>query len=271
MNNIKYSIEAAELFPVMHTDKSPVIIDSRRLLAFEEADRMIAGALWQDHQTIDKQIAVLPEKKEVVVYCVHGQQVSQAAVALLQARGIEARILVGGFDAWELAGGATISRAKSAQYQGMPWVTRENPKIDRIACPWLIRRFIDPKADIHYVAADWAQDIATELGATAFDIDAPGHTFTHDGDDCSFDAFIRYFEIRDPALDRMATIVRSADTARLDLAPQAAGLAAISMGLSAANQDDQEMLEKGLFLYDALYAWCRNASDEPHSWTGNLT
>jgi len=270
MLNIKKFIKPNELLSIIHTENALAIFDVRRLPAFEEADRMIAGAIWRDHQTIGNQIADLPEGKQVVVYCVHSHQVSQTAAALLQLKGVQARVLDGGIHAWEEAGGTTISREKAIKYQGSPWVTRENPKIDRIACPWLIRRFIDSKADIHYVSADWVQDIATELKATAFDINAPDLTFTHDGEYCSFDAFIRYFDIRDPALDRMATIIRGADTARLDIAPQAAGLVAFSLGLSAICQDDFAMLEKGMYLYDALYSWCRNASNEAHSWAGKM-
>jgi len=268
MSNIKNTIEPTELFSVLHTDKAPVVIDVCRPQAFEEANRMIAGSFWRDHMTAADWARDLPVGKDVVVNCVHGHNVSQMAVALLRAEGVNARYLNGGVMAWEAAGGATVSREKIADYHGSHWVTRESPKIDRIACPWLIRRFIDSKAVFHYVSAEWVEDIAEETGATIFDVDAPNIEFTHDGEFCSFDAFIRYFDIRDPALNRLATIVRGADTARLDLAPQAAGLAALSLGLSAVYQDDLEMLEKGMVLYDALYSWCLNAADETHNWTG---
>jgi hypothetical protein len=147
----------------------------------------------------------------------------------------------------------------------MKWITRERPKIDRIACPWLIRRFIQPDAEFMFVAADRVFEVAREAGATPYDI--PGaEPFAHDGELCSFDNFIRHYKLRDPALDRLATIVRGADTARHELAPEASGLHAISIGLSMNFADDLAMLEQGMVLYDALYAWCGSASQEPHNW-----
>ena len=137
----------------------------------------------------------------------------------------------------------------------MKWVTRERPKIDRIACPWLIARFIDKAPEFLYVPADQVLKVAAETGATPYD--NPGVAMTHVGDLCSFDAFIRQHGLSDPALDQLATIVRGADTSRLDLAPQSAGLYAISLGLSHNFADDHQMLAHGLVIYDALYAWCR--------------
>jgi hypothetical protein len=144
------------------------------------------------------------------------------------------------------------------------WVTRERPKIDRIACPWLILRFIDPAAEILYVPTADVSRIAGEHSAVPFDI--PGVELTHDGPLCSFDAFLAKYRLEDPALARLAEIVRGADTSRLDLAPQSAGLYAISLGLSAVFADDQELLRYGLVLYDALYAWCRTLQHEKHGW-----
>ncbi len=271
MDNIKNSIEPAELLSALYADSSPLIIDVCRPQVFDDVPRMIAGSVWRDHKAVNDWGYQLVGDKKVIVNCVHGHNVSQMAVALLRAQGVNARYLQGGVAAWETAGGSTISRTKLAQYQNSQWVTRENPKIDRIACPWLIRRFIDPHASFYYVSAEWVQDIAEETGATAFDIDATDTTFTHVGDLCTVDAFINYFDIRDPALNQLASIVRGADTAGLDLAPQAAGLSAISSGLSAVYRDDLEMLEKGMIVYDALYSWCRNARDENHNWTGVAT
>jgi hypothetical protein len=135
-------------------------------------------------------------------------------------------------------------------------VTRERPKIDRIACPWLLRRFIDPEAEFLYVPAAEVKRIAEKESATPYDV--AGVEFTHVGERCSFDAFLDNFRLKDPALDRLATIVRGADTSRLDLAPQAPGLLAISQGLSLTFKNDHEMLEHGMVMYDALYAWCRS-------------
>ena len=150
----------------------------------------------------------------------------------------------------------------------MKWVTRERPKIDRIACPWLIRRFIDPDAEFLYVPASDVLRVATETGATPYDI--PGVEMTHVGERCSFDAFIARHALHDPALQQLATIVRGADTSRLDLAPQSAGLYAVSLGLSQVFKDDHEMLRHGMVIYDALYAWCNACQAETHNWPPNL-
>ncbi|WP_207537648.1 chromate resistance protein ChrB domain-containing protein [Sabulicella rubraurantiaca] len=146
------------------------------------------------------------------------------------------------------------------------WVTRERPKIDRIACPWLIRRFVEADAEFLYVPTDRVFAAARETGAIPYDI--PGaEPFAHDGELCSFDAIIKHYELKDPALRRLALIVRGADTARHDLAPEASGLHAISMGLSANIPDDHAMLEQGMVIYDALYAWCQSEKPEIHNWT----
>jgi hypothetical protein len=136
----------------------------------------------------------------------------------------------------------------------MKWITRARPKIDRIACPWLITRFIDAAPEFLYVPAEQVLSVAAETGAVPFDV--PGVEMGHVGELCSFDAFLRKYGLTDPALQRLAAIVRGADTARLDLAPEAAGLYAISLGLSRNFADDHEMLRHGLVVYDALYAWC---------------
>jgi len=144
------------------------------------------------------------------------------------------------------------------------WVTRERPKIDRIACPWLILRFIDPKAEFLYVPGKDVFATAAREKAVAYDI--PGAPIEHDGEACSFDAFIKRFALKAPGLDHLAVIVRGADTSRLDLTPQSAGLYAISLGLSRNFTDDHEMLRQGLVMYDALYAWAAALQDETHNW-----
>jgi hypothetical protein len=146
----------------------------------------------------------------------------------------------------------------------MKWVTRERPKIDRIACPWLIQRFIDPEAEFLYVPAAQVLATAQSTGATPYDI--PGVEMSHVGERCSFDAFLAKYRLHDPALQQLAAIVRGADTSRLDLAPQSAGLYAISLGLSQVFSDDHEMLRHGMVMYDALYAWCRSCRHETHAW-----
>ncbi|AHC38830.1 MULTISPECIES: chromate resistance protein ChrB domain-containing protein [Pseudomonas] len=146
----------------------------------------------------------------------------------------------------------------------MRWITRERPKIDRVACPWLITRFIDPQAEFLYVPSGDVLRIAAEKDATPYDI--PGVELTHEGELCSFDAFVKKYQLNEPALQQLAKIVRGADTSRLDLTPQSAGLYAISLGLSQRYSDDHEMLSHGLILYDALYAWCKECQGESHNW-----
>ena len=146
----------------------------------------------------------------------------------------------------------------------MKWITRERPKIDRIACPWLIARFIDKQPEFLFVPAGNVLRMAGETGAVAYDI--PGVELSHVGEECSFDTFLKKYDLIAPALQDLAVIVRGADTDRLDLAPQCAGLLAISLGLSHNFTDDRKMLEHGLVIYDALYAWCCHARGERHSW-----
>ena len=146
----------------------------------------------------------------------------------------------------------------------MKWITRERPKIDRVACPWLVARFIDTEAEFLFVPADRVRTEAAATGATPYDV--PGVELTHDGPLCSFDAFLKKYALTDPALHHLAVIVRGADTARLDLAPQCAGLLAVSLGLSHNYSDDHEQLKQGFVVYDALYSWLRHARDERHDW-----
>jgi hypothetical protein len=146
----------------------------------------------------------------------------------------------------------------------MKWVTRERPKIDRIACPWLIARFIDETPEFLYVPTDQVLKVAKETGAIPYDI--PGVEMGHVGALCSFDAFLKKYNLTGPALQQLAVIVRGADTDRLDLAPQSPGLLAISLGLSRNIRNDHDMLRHGMVLYDALYAWCQSAQGERHGW-----
>jgi hypothetical protein len=146
----------------------------------------------------------------------------------------------------------------------MRWVTRERPKFDRIACPWLVARFVDPDPEFLYVPADRVLAVAEETGAIPYDV--PDVELGHEGPSCSFDAFLAKYRLDDPALHRIAIIVRGADTSRHDLAPQCAGLFAVSVGLSALFADDHEMLRHGMVVYDALYAWAKHRQDETHDW-----
>ena len=151
----------------------------------------------------------------------------------------------------------------------MRWITRERPKIDRVACPWLIARFLDPAPEFLFVPASGVATRAAALGAVPYDIE--GVELSHDGPLCSFDAFLAKFRLTDPALHEIAMIVRGADTARPELSPQSAGLLAISLGLSYNFRDDYEQLEHGFVIYDALYSWCKHVRDETHSWNPQRT
>jgi hypothetical protein len=146
----------------------------------------------------------------------------------------------------------------------MKWVTRERPKIDRIACPWLITRFIDEAPEFLYVPSEEVAAVSRRTGATAYDV--PGVEMSHEGERCSFDAFLKKYELTDPALLQLALIVRGADTSRWELTPQSAGLYALSLGLSSVFADDHEMLRHGMVMYDALYAWCKSCQAETHHW-----
>jgi hypothetical protein len=150
----------------------------------------------------------------------------------------------------------------------MKWITRERPKIDRIACPWLVQRFIDPEPEFLFVPAARVMELAASTGAIPYDV--PEVELSHEGDRCSFDAFLLKYRLEDPALSQLAVIVRGADTSRPELTPQSAGLLAISLGLSAVFADDHEMLRHGMVMYDALYAWCRSCQGETHSWPPNM-
>jgi rhodanese-related sulfurtransferase len=257
------SITATELKSALAGRHAPLVIDVRRSPAFRAAPDMAAGALRRDPAAVSSWARALPRAASVVVYCVHGHEVSQNAAQALREAGIAARFLEGGLEeGWKAAGGALASKARDSATR---WVTRERPKIDRIACPWLIARFVDPEAEFLYVPSKEVLRAAKEKEAIPYDI--PDVHFSHDGELCSFDAFLTTYRLAgDPALAQLAVIVRGADTARPELAPQAAGLLAVSLGLSRNFHDDHEMLKHGMVMYDALYAWCRDGQDETHTW-----
>jgi len=237
----------------------PTLVDVRRQAAFEEYREVIPGALRRLPEAVDTWAAGVEPWRPVVVYCVRGHEVGRGASAALRARGFDARYLAGGLEQWRAEGNATKPFAAPTR-----WVTRARPKIDRIACPWLIRRFIDPSAEFFYVPNAEVRAYAATNGATAYDI--PDVPYTHVGPQCSFDAFIRMHKLDHPALGELARIVRAADTSALQQAPQAPGLLAASLGLSAMFADDHDMLRWGMLVYDSLYAWCREAQTETHGW-----
>jgi len=255
------SISPLALQAALQEQATTLLVDVRRQAAFSSASDMIQGALRRAPESVSEWAGALPEPATVVVYCVHGREVSQSAAAALRAGGRDAQFLEGGIEAWRAVGGALMGKPASAPTR---WVTRERPKIDRIACPWLITRFIDADAEFVYVPAGEVLTAAGERDAIPYDI--PGVAFSHEGERCSFDAFIRRYRLNDPALAQLAAIVRGADTSRLELTPQSAGLYAVSLGLSHMFTDDHELLRHGLVVYDALYAWCKSCQGEAHNW-----
>jgi rhodanese-related sulfurtransferase len=266
------SYSPSTLAGTLGTGSYPLVIDVRRRAALEADPTMIAGATWRDPFLVGDWEKFLPRHRPVILYCVHGHEISRNAADALRAQGLDARFLEGGFEAWRALGAPTVRRRAapaipSAPAQPSVWVTRERPKIDRIACPWLVRRFIDPFAEFVFVAASLVAAEAAKRGGEPYDI--PGVAFTHRGERCSFDAFIEEFGLQDEALSRLALIVRGADTGRLDLAPECAGLLAVSLGLGYNHADDLVLLEMGFLVYDALYAACRaqvTGKAERHNW-----
>lgn len=256
------SISVKNLSASLESAAAPLLIDVRRREAFVKDTKTVAGALRRDPERVADWARELPGAGKVVVFCVHGHEVSQGVAKALNEQGREAAFLEGGLAEWVEHGGGTDGKPAAATTR---WVTRERPKIDRIACPWLIARFVDRDAEFLYVPTPEVRDAAKARDAIPYDI--PDVYFSHDGALCSFDAFIKHYRLGgDPALEHLALIVRGADTGKLDLAPQAPGLAAISLGLSRNVPDDHEMLKHGMVMYDALYRWCKEGQDELHTW-----
>ena len=261
------SIDSRTLYAQLGTAEAPHILDTRKDKAYDADDRVLPAAIrtgpdpsaFAASHATGRPVPGSPfNGGRIVTYCVYGHEVGQNAAAMLREKGFDARYLAGGIDEWAKAGLPTVKRRDDWRVPGgSRWITRERPKIDRIACPWLIRRFIDPLATFDYVPSAKVFDEAKTRSAVPYDI--PGAVVTHRGERCSFDALIEDFDLHDPALDLLAKIVRGADTDRLDLAPQSAELLATSLDLSQRYTDDHEMLEHAMPVYDALYASCRNA------------
>jgi rhodanese-related sulfurtransferase len=266
------AISCDKLAKLIGTPRCPTILDVRRDAVRAEDPFLLPGARALTNadikpDTVDRLVGKL--SGPVVVTCAEGHGRSQGLAALLRAKGVRAEYLYGGHAAWRASGLPLFDPDKITCRDGegrSVWVTRSRPKVDRIACPWLIRRFIDPRAVILFVSPAEVASVAALYGAMPFDVEDT--FFSHRGERCTFDVMIEEFGLRVPALDRFAAIVRGADTARLDLAPEAAGLLAASLGLSRMCTDDLEQLEAGMMLYDAFYRWCRDATEETHNWPG---
>lgn len=254
-------ISPEDALALMRTFPGPQVVDVRREPAFAAATTSLPGALRRDHEAVAGWADGLEPHRLVIVMCVHGHEISQSVAAALSARGYTTSYLAGGIAEWAALG------LPLAPKPGKPsvWVTRERPKVDRVACPWLLRRFVDPDARILYVSPGDVSRVAAETGGTAFDI--PGAPYTHDGEKCSFDAFVDRHRPGDPALARLATIVRGADTERPDLHVASGGLFASALGMSVLfGADDRATLRHAMVLYDAMYLWCRDAQQEVHRW-----
>jgi rhodanese-related sulfurtransferase len=264
-NDRSLGTSATALVHSLGSADHPLVLDVRRDPAFQASPHLMCGSLHRSPAMVEQDTADFPAWNRIVVVCVHGHEVSQDAAATLRACGYNATHLIDGIEGWIAAGLPTLR--KSATYDGTKptrWVTRARPKIDRIACPWLVRRFVDPLAEFHYVSAPDVLAMSEKLHAIPFDI--PGVDFSHHGDHCSFDSMIERFSLTDPALLRLADIVRGADTSRLELTAQSAGLYAISLGLSDLIEEDHALLDAGMKLYDALYRWQRDLTGEAHAW-----
>jgi rhodanese-related sulfurtransferase len=245
---------------------APALIDVRTDQDYRADPRLIAGALRRDPNKLTEWAGHYAGHP-VAVCCQAGGKRSAGVAAWLRHLGHEAETLEGGFAAWAAAGELTVraERLPPRDAQGCTvWVTRARPKVDRVACPWLIRRFVDPAAVFLFVAPSEIEGVAAEFGATPFDVD--GVFWSHRGEMCTFDTMVQEFGLESVALSKFAVIVRGADTARPDLAPQSAGLLAASLGLSRMYKDDLPQLEAAMLLYDAFYRWCRDATGETHDW-----
>lgn len=249
---------------------APVLVDVCTDADFAADPRLIPGSMRRPFADVQQWTSEFAGRSAVVV-CQKGQKLSQGVAAWLRHGGVPADALEGGALGWAAAGLPMVPDAKlpARDARGRTvWVTRARPKVDRIACPWLIRRFIDPGAVFLFVAPSEVAGVAERFSATPFDVE--GVFWSHRGDRCTFDAMVEEFGLAGlEPLQRLAAIVRGADTARPDLAPEAPGLLAASLGLSRMFAGDLAQLEAGMLLYDAFYRWCRDATDETHNWPTN--
>jgi rhodanese-related sulfurtransferase len=263
------SISYEKLYRLVGTVNAPALIDVRTDEDFAADPRLIPGASRRSHRDVQDWGPGLTGQS-VVVVCQKGQKLSEGTAAWLRHGGIAAEVLEGGHLAWTQAELPTVPADRIPKRDGRGrsvWVTRSRPKIDRIACPWLIRRFVDPAAVFLFVTSAEVEAVAERFDAAPFDIE--NVFWSHRGELCTFDVMVREFGLSMPPLERLATMVRAADTARLDLCPEAPGLLAASLGLSRMFDDDLEQLSAGLLLYDAFFRWCRDASKETHNWPTN--
>jgi rhodanese-related sulfurtransferase len=263
------TISVEKLLRLVGTPKCPAIIDVRTQEDFSADARLIPGSMRRSHADAASCAREFAGRSAVVV-CQRGQKLSEGVAAWLRHEAVPAEALAGGFEAWKQAGLSLVPEDKLPPRDSLGrtlWVTRARPKIDRIACPWLIRRFVDPGAVFLFVAPVEVKAVAERFGAAPFDVEDV--FWSHRGETCTFDTMLEVLGLATEPLLRLGRIVRGADTARLDLAPEAPGLLAASLGLSRMYADDLEQLAAGLALYDAFYRWCRDATEETHNWPTN--
>ena len=263
------SISVNQLGRLIGTPKCPLLIDVRIDDDFSRDPRFIPTSTRRSHHNAGEWAPSI-EKRPVVVVCQRGEKLSHGTAAWLRHEGIPAENLEGGFEAWQKAGLPLVPSDKLPARDAAGrtvWVTRERPKIDRIACPWLIRRFVDRNAVFLFTKASEVPLVADRFSAAPFDIE--NVHWSHRGERCTFDVMVEEFGLGTEPMQRLATIVRAADTARLDLVPESHGLLAASLGLSRMYDDDLQQLDAGMTLYDAFFLWCRDATDEPHNWPTN--
>lgn len=257
-------ITVPQLSRLIGTPDAPIIIDVRIDDDFADDPQLLPTANRYAFNNIAS-LAPSLKDKSVVVYCQKGKKISQGTVAILRAMNVDAESLEGGHFGWRDAGKPLITASKIPERnsQGQTiWVTKQRPKIDRIACPWLIRRFIDPNAQFLFVAPSEVLDVAEKFNATPFDIDSV--FFSHRDNRCTFDTMLEEFSLENEALQSLATIIRGADTNHHKLAPESAGLLAASLGLSRMYRNDIKQLNAGMLIYDAFYRWARDATNEKH-------
>ncbi|HKO73517.1 MAG TPA: sulfurtransferase/chromate resistance protein [Bradyrhizobium sp.] len=260
------TISSEKLSRLIGTARMPVLIDVRTDEDFATDPRLIPGSIKRDDQAAERWGKEYSGRKAVVA-CLRGQKLAQGTTAWLRQLGVMAESLEGGFEGWKAAKLPLVVASKLPPRDAhgrTVWVTRARPKIDRIACPWLIRRFIDPNAVFLFVAPAEVVGVGERFNAVPFDIE--NVFWSHRGELCTFDVMVEEFGLATPPLLRLATMVRAADTGRLDLSPEAPGLLAASLGLSRMYDDDLEQLEAGIAIYDAFYRWCRDATSETHNW-----
>ncbi|MEN3747679.1 chromate resistance protein ChrB domain-containing protein [Sphingomonas sp. HF-S3] len=256
-----------KLARLIGTPSSPAIIDVR------PADDaiLIPGSLRLAANEVERWSGTIAGP--AVLVDADGSSSAQAAAAWLRTEGVAADVLEGGIAAWRAAGLPLLDASRLPRRDGAGrsvWVTRSRPKVDRIACPWLIRRFVDPRARFLFAPPADVLTVARDAGATPFDVAHEDVFWSHRGDRCTFDLMVDAFGLGAfPGLVHLAAIVRGADTGKPDLVPEAAGLLALSLGLSRMHGDDHEQLDAGMPFYDALYRWCRDARAETHDWASH--